>query len=150
MSVEEEVRAFQAEVLERMGFDLRIEVESTDENILVEMSGPDRDDLLQEKAELLETFQYLLNRVFATRLSGQRIVTDCDGFRMRKEEELRQIAQRVSQRVKLTGTQEVLGLMNPHERRIVHMAVAEEEGVTTESDGEGFMKRITILPLSRT
>ena len=89
---------------------------------------------------------YLLNRVFATRLSGQRIVTDCDGFRMRKEEELRQIAQRVSQRVKLTGTQEVLGLMNPHERRIVHMAVAEEEGVTTESDGEGFMKRITILP----
>ena len=146
MSIEEEVQAFQAEVLERMGLDLGVEVESTDENILVEISGPDRDDLLQEKAELLETFQYLLNRVFGARLSGRRIITDCDGFRTRKEEELQQIAQRVSQRVKLTGTQEVLGLMNPHERRIVHMAVAEEEGVTTESDGEGFMKRITILP----
>ena len=146
MSIEREVRAFQVEVLERMGFELSVEVQSTEENILVEMSGPDRDEVLQEKAELLETFQYLLNRVFATRLSGRRIVADCDGFRMRKEEELRQIAQRVSERVKLTGTKEVLGLMNPHERRIVHMAVAEEEGVTTESDGEGFMKRIAILP----
>ena len=146
MSIEEEVRAFQTEVVERMGFDLRVEVESTDENILVEVSGPDRDDVLQEKAELLETFQYLLNRVFATRLSGRRIVADCDGFRMRKEEELRQIAQKVSERVKLTGDKEALGQMNPHERRIVHMAVAEEEGVTTESDGDGFLKRITILP----
>lgn len=146
MSIEEEVQAFQAEVVERMGFDLGVEVESTDENILVELSGPDRDEVLQEKAELLETFQYLLNRVFATRLSGRRIVADCDGFRMRKEEELRQIAQKASERVRLTGDREVLGQMNPHERRIVHMAVAEQEGVTTESDGDGFLKRITILP----
>ena len=147
MSIEQEVQAFQAEMIERMGFDLQVEVESTDENILVELSGPDRDEVLQEKAELLETFQYLLNRAFATRLSGRRIVADCEGYRQRKEEELRQIAQRVSERVKLTGAKEVLGRMNPHERRIVHMAVAEQEGVTTESDGEGFMKRITILPL---
>ncbi len=146
MNIEEEVKAFQTEVVERMGFDLRVEVESTDENILVEMSGPDRDEVLQEKAELLDTFQYLLNRVFATHLSGRRIVADCDGFRIRKEEELRLIAQKVSQRVKLTGAGEILGRMNPHERRIVHLAVAEEEGVTTESEGEGFMKSITILP----
>jgi spoIIIJ-associated protein len=149
MSIEEEIRAFQIEVLKHMRFDLRVAVESTDENVVLEMSGTDRDEVLQDKAELLETFQYLLNRIFGSRLENRRIVADCDGFRRRKEEELRQIAQKASQRVKLTGDKEVLGLMNPHERRIVHLAVAEEGGVTTVSDGEGFMKRITILPQER-
>ena len=50
-----------------------------------------------------------------------------------------------SKRVKLTWVGEILGRMNFHERRIIHMAVAEEEGGTTESKGEGFMKGITIL-----
>jgi spoIIIJ-associated protein len=48
--------------------------------------------------------------------------------------------------VRLTGEEEELARMNPYERRIVHMAVAELEGVTTESEGEGVMKRVVIIP----
>ena len=146
MSIEEEIHAFQLELLERMGLDLVVSVESTEENVRLDMTGPDRDGVLQDKAELLETFQYLLNRIFGIRLEDRRVVVDCDGFRKRKEDELRQIAQQISERVRNTGSKEALGLMNPHERRIVHLEVAEHEGVTTVSDGEGFMKRITILP----
>lgn len=146
MGVAEEVGGFQKELVERMGLDLRVAVESNEEYVHVEISGPDRDEVLQDRAELLEAFQYLLNRIFASRLEGRRIVADCEGFRERKEEELRQIALRVSERVKRTGEKEVLGRMNPHERRIVHLAVAEVEGVTTVSSGEGFLKHITILP----
>ena len=146
MSIEEEIQAFQLEVVERMGLDLKVSAETTDESVRLEMTGPDRDEVLQDKAELLETFQYLLNRIFGARLEDRRVVVDCDGFRKRKEDELQQIAQRIAERVRSTGTQEVLGLMNPHERRIVHLEVAEQEGVTTVSDGDGFLKRITILP----
>src|SRR3972149_6491441 len=149
MSIEEEVRSFQVAVVKGMGLDLSVEVASTEENVVVEMRGPERDEVLQARAELLDSFQYLLNRIFGSRLEGRRVVVDCEGFRKGKEEELRQIAQKVSERVRLTGSEEVLGLMNPHERRIVHLAVGEQEGVTTASDGDGFLKRITILPQPR-
>ncbi len=48
--------------------------------------------------------------------------------------------------MRTTGSKEALSPMNPHERRIVHLEVAEQEGVTTVSEGDGFLKRITILP----
>jgi len=146
VGIEEEIRAFQEDVVRRMGLDLEVAVESTEESVLLEMTGPDRDDVLQDRAELLETFQYLLNRIYGIRLGERRVVVDCDGFRKRKEAELRQIALRICERVRTTGDKEVLGLMNPHERRIVHLEVAEQDGVTTVSEGDGFLKRITILP----
>jgi spoIIIJ-associated protein len=95
----------------------------------------------------LEALQYLLNRMFGREnRDAPRILVDCDGYRARKEAELREIALRISERVRRTGAQEELGLMNPYERRIVHLAVAETEGVRTESAGEGVMKRVIILP----
>jgi spoIIIJ-associated protein len=117
-----------------------------EETIVVDLSGEDRDLLLCNRAEVLEVFQYLLNRIFSRNTEGRRIVADCDGYRGRKEMELREIAIRVSERVKRTGNREELGLMNPYERRIVHLTLAETEGVTTESAGEGVMKRVVILP----
>lgn len=144
-SIEDEIRAFQVEVLRHMRLNLDVEVESKEDHLELKMNGPDRDGLLQNRAELLEAFQYLLNRIFGRRL-GKRILADCDGFRGRKEEELRQIAKRVAEKVKLTGTKQELGLMNPYERRIVHLTVAAEEGVSSSSHGEGFLKRITVMP----
>ena len=76
----------------------------------------------------------------------RRLVVDCDGYRARKELELKEIAARVSERVKRSGEEEELGRMNPYERRVVHLAVAEIDGVTTESEGEGVMKRVIIFP----
>ncbi len=73
-------------------------------------------------------------------------LVDCGGFRKRKEAELREIAKRISDRVRMTGNEESLGLMNAYERRIVHLAVAETDGVSTMSSGDGLMKRVVIRP----
>jgi spoIIIJ-associated protein len=135
-----------------LDWDLAVKVEDLDEEtIRVDLSGGDRDLLLCDRAEVLEVLQYLLNRIYGREREPRdgrplRIVVDCDGFRARKEAELREIAIRVSERVRRTGAQEELGLMNPYERRIVHLTVAEAEGVTTESHGDGVMKRVVILP----
>ena len=145
-SIEKQVEAFLSQMVQMMHLELSTQVESTEEYLKVELNGPDRDIVLQSRAELLEAFQYLLNRSFSRNLIGVRILVDCDGFRRKKEEELQQIAMRVSERVKLTGQSEELGMMNPYERRIVHLAIAEEEGVSSESAGDGFMKRVVIFP----
>jgi spoIIIJ-associated protein len=129
-------------------WDLAVRTEEIEGDIIrVDLSGEDRDLVLCNRAEVLEALQYLLNRTFGRESrESQRVLVDCDGYRARKEAELREIALRVSDRVRRTGEREELGLMNPYERRIVHLAVAETEGVTTVSAGEGVMKRVIILP----
>jgi spoIIIJ-associated protein len=136
------------QMIDHLDWDLEVRVEEGEEDtIRIDLSGEDRDLVLCNRAEVLESLQYLINRMFARdNREGQRIVVDCDGYRARKEAELREIAHRVSDRVRRTGAREELGLMNPYERRIVHLAVAETEGVTTVSAGEGVMKRVIILP----
>ena len=113
---------------------------------MVDLSGEDRELMLRNRAEILDVFQYLANRIFGRDLDDRRLVVDCDGYRARKEIELQEIAVRVSERVKRSGEEEELSRMNPYERRIVHLAVAEIEGVTTESEGDGVMKRVVIFP----
>lgn len=146
---EDEIADFVERMVGYLDWDLDVEVLPADaDTIRVDLSGDDRDTLLCNRAEVLEVFQYLLNRIFGREARSQspRIVVDCDGYRSRKDAELKEIALRVSERVRRTGQAEELGLMNPYERRIVHLAVAETEGVTTESNGTGVMKRVVIIP----
>jgi spoIIIJ-associated protein len=136
-------------MMTHLEWDLEVRSEMADdgETIRIDLSGEDRDIILCNRAEVLEAIQYLVNRSFGRdNRDGQRILVDCHGYRARKEAELREIALRVSDRVRRTGEREELGLMNPYERRIVHLAVAETEGVKTESAGDGVMKRVIILP----
>ena len=145
---EESVRELVERMVEHLDWELTVRVDDGDPEVLrIDLSGEDRDIMIRNRAEVLEVFQYLANRIFGRELRDRRIVIDCEGFRARKEAELKEIAARVSERVKLTGQEEELGQMNPYERRIVHLAVAEMEGVTTESTGDGVMKRVIILPV---
>ena len=147
LPLDESVRDFVEDMIDCLDWGLDVELGNGDhETLRIELSGEDRDLMVQNRAELLEVFQYLLNRIFGRELGEKRVLVDCDGYRARKESELKEIAIRVSERVLLSGEEEELGLMNPYERRVVHLAVAEKEGVTTESSGEGLMKRVIILP----
>lgn len=142
----DDVAGFVAQMVEHLDWELDVGVSTGDDGtLIVDLSGGDRELLVQNRAEVLEVFQYLLNRIFGS--GTRRVVVDCEGYRGRKEAELREIALRVSERVRRTGEEEELGLMNPYERRIVHLAVAEAEGVRTESEGDGLMKRVVIFPV---
>lgn len=145
--LEDSIRELIDEMLDLLDWDLEVDVDGEDpETMRVELFGEDRDILVRNRAEVLEVFQYLTNRIFGRDLSDRRIVVDCEGYRARKEAELVEVAARVSERVRASGEEEELARMNPYERRIVHMAVAELEGVTTESEGDGVMKRVVIIP----
>ena len=140
-----DVREFMEQMVEHLDGDLGVDVVEADPDVLcVNLSGEDRDLMIRNRPEIRDVFQYLAKRIFGRDLDDRRLVVDCDGCRARKELELQEIAARVSERVKRTGEEEELGRMNPYERRVVHLAVAEIDGVTTES--EGITKRVIILP----
>jgi spoIIIJ-associated protein len=142
-----DVREFMEEMVEHLDWELGVDIVESDPEVLrVDLSGEDRELMLRNRAEILDVFQYLANRIFGRDLDDRRLVVDCEGYRARKKIELQEIAARVSERVKRSGEEEELSRMNPYERRIVHLAVAEIEGVTTESEGDGVMKRVVIFP----
>ncbi len=141
----EEIVKFAEDAAAAMGLKLAGVLEPAPDGVRVNLEGEDGSVLLRRKGEALQALQHLANTVFRHELpEGHRIVIDCLGFRREKEAELRQMARFLADRAKTTGFEQELGPLNPYERRIVHMAVAEDPTVASHSVGDAFMKTVII------
>lgn len=136
------VAQFLDKLLSRLPFDLTYQIKTRNDLIYLIFDGQDKHLLLRKDASLLLAFQHILNKI-----SPQKVQTDCEFYRKRKEIELKEYARQIAQQVSETGKDEILDTMNPYERRIVHIAVNQIPGLATESIGDGFLKRIKIYPL---
>lgn len=145
----DEVQRLAERLLLGLGLELTAAAKDAGETIDVNISGPDRDLLLSRKGEPLSAVQYLLNRIIYRGRQGKKIHVDSDGFRRMREEEIVEIAIRTAEKVRAKGEESVLSPLNPYERRLVHLAVRDVEGVETRSIGDGFLKKVAILPAKR-
>lgn len=141
----EGARRASAAVAALAGLDLRAEVHESESGLRVELSGPGRPALVARGGELLRAAEYLLRRM-VRELPEDGLVLDSEGFRAEREEALRRTALAASQEVRRTGASVLLEPLAAAERRIVHLAIAEEPGVASASEGEGDTKRVRILP----
>ena len=143
-----EAAAKAAELLIRIaGLDLVPQVFQGEERLEIDLSGPDVDWCFADDGELINAVEHLLPRMIRT-LSGEALPVrvDCDNFHEIREERLRSLAQRVAEEVRRKGRPRVLEPMNPADRRIIHVTLADDPGVVTESEGDGYFKRVTIRP----
>lgn len=115
--------------------------------IFVDILGRDLGMLIGRRGENLAQIQYLVN-LLANRKLGDwtRVIVDVEGYRSRREESLIGLAERVARQVARSRRPIVLEPMPPNERRIVHMVLKSNPDVTTESNGEGANRRITVQP----
>jgi spoIIIJ-associated protein len=130
------------------GLELSFQILQGEERLEIELTGDDAELCSSEEGELLRAIEHLLPRLIRT-LAGEAVLcrVDCDNFHEIWEERLRTMAQQVAEEVRRRGRPRTLEPMNPADRRIVHMTLADDPAVETESDGEGYFKRITIRPL---
>jgi spoIIIJ-associated protein len=136
---------FVRQVTGAMGLALEVIVEETPDNIRLNLSGDGADALLRRKGEALDALQVIVNTAFRRDARGDRhYVVDALGFRKGKDAELRQMAQFLMEKVRNTGQLQELGPLNPYARRIVHLTVAEDETLTSESVGDAFLKSVVI------
>ena len=126
-----------------MGLSLEAEVETSPHVTWINLSGEGGEVLLQRRGEGLRALQQIVDSAFRRGEDG-RVQIDCMGFRKGKDAELRQMARLLAEKVKATGIDQDIGPLNPYERRIVHLAVAEDSSVATESIGDAFMKKVII------
>ena len=111
----------------------------------MDVNGDGAEALLFHRGEALRALQTIVNTAFRRQLGEERkVLVDCQGFRRDKDAELRQMARFLAEKVKAAGVSQEMGPLNSYERRIVHMAVAELEGVASESVGDAAVKMVTI------
>jgi len=134
-------------ILQGAGFDLRASAAEAEEGCLVSINGADNGLLLNQGGELLDALQQILNQALGRDLpKGQRIVCDADNFRAAREAELRAMAQHAARQVRATSSAFVFGPMDSNERRVIHLTLADELDLQTESVGEGNARRLRVSP----
>ncbi|HEX6818155.1 MAG TPA: RNA-binding cell elongation regulator Jag/EloR [Ktedonobacterales bacterium] len=118
---------------------LTLNIRASDDQILSLLIG--------RRGETLSALQLLVNLIVAKQTGHhERIHIDAEGYRARREDNLRAMAQRVAAQVRRSGAPIMLEAMPPNERRIIHMELAESPDVSTESTGEGEARRVVISP----
>ncbi len=141
--------AYLKSILEGMGFSgVSVTAKETVEDIYFEITcEEDYGNIIGRRGETLDALQYL-TRLFVNRAedNNKRVALNVGDYRARREETLKALAKRQANRVLKYGRSTALEPMNPYERRIIHTAIQEVEGVTSHSVGEGDRRRVVITP----
>lgn len=144
-SVVAQMTEFVLSVVRTMGVELTATVEQGAEATRINLEGEDGGVLIRQDGEGLQALQHLAATAFRRQLGDDtRIVIDCNGFRRDKDVELKQMAKFMAEKARTSGAPQEMGPLNPYERRIVHLAVAEDPQASSESIGDAFMKTVII------
>ncbi len=115
------------------------------EATIIRIDGEKMGVLIGRRGETMESLSYLASLV-ANRMEGDymKLGLDVAGYREKRESDLTALAQRIGEKVRRTGRSFAIEPMNPYERRIIHSAISQMEGVRSESKGEGRDRRVVI------
>lgn len=138
-------------VLERMGISADIDIKDDNDRTTLEIQTADTELVIGRRGVVIDALQHLVNKaVFKERGTekGKPLVVDAGGFRDKQVERLRGIAQKMAAQALETKRIVELQPMSAHDRRIVHMAIAEMQGLSSRSEGEGEDRHILLVPAS--
>jgi spoIIIJ-associated protein len=129
-----------------LGLSMTITVEPLPDGWRIDLQGEGGDVLIRRRGEALTALQHIVEAAYRKELGGKRVHLDCLNFRKDKDTELRQMAKYLAGKAKETGLDQQIGPLNPYERRLVHLEIAEDPTVTSESIGDAHMKTVIISP----
>lgn len=134
--------------IEAADLDVRAEVrEINGKYVNIGLDGKDSSFLVGKHGEVINALQYLINIVSNQHLkNGVRASLDCNDYRRRREEALTKLATNIAAEVRNRGEEAVLDALPAFERRVVHKALQDFDGVTTYSEGEEPNRRVVIAP----
>lgn len=116
-------------------------------SIKVDITGDDLSILIGRRAETLNALQYITRLIVGKELGrATRLQVDVEGYRARRERSLEKLAQRMASQAVKSGRTQALEPMPANERRIIHLALRDNEEVTTESVGDEPKRKVTIIP----
>jgi spoIIIJ-associated protein len=142
----ESLATFLQELTAAMGVPLTAVITESAGVYRIDLQGEGGELLLSQRGEPLKAVQHIVSTAFRRQLGEEgRVLVDCQHFRRDKDNELQQMARFLASKALRTGAPQEIGPLNAYERRIVHLAVAEE-GASSESVGDAAVKTVIISP----
>jgi len=124
-----------------------IEGMESDQSIALNIEGEDLGILIGRRGQTLASLQYIVRLIVGNQTSVRPPLTvDVEGYKRRQCETLQKLAWRIAEQVKVSGESVALEPMTAFDRRIIHLVLADDTDVSTESVGEGEARRVVILP----
>jgi spoIIIJ-associated protein len=141
-------------LLAKMGLEATVSAREDEERITLEVGGPETGLVIGKKGQTLDALQYLVNKIVSQKLPDEAeskpINVDSEGYRSRRAESLVELAHRLAEKARRTGRPVAADPMSPADRRVIHVALAGAEGLTTRSEGEGIYRHLVIIPTATT
>ncbi|TMA47168.1 MAG: protein jag [Deltaproteobacteria bacterium] len=130
-----------------------VEARTGDEpgTLVLAVKGDSGGLVIGRRGQTLDALEYLVNRIVARSedAPASRIMVDVEGYRERRREYLNELARRLAEKAKQTGRSVTLNPMSPRDRRVVHLALQNDTSVETRSQGQGYYRKMLILPGAR-
>ncbi len=124
-----------------------VSAQQVDGNIALTIEGDKSGLLIGRKGKTLDALQFIVNRIVNKTLDKRtRVVVDSENYRQRRRDSLTEMALRMGDKAKRIGKPVTTNPLNPRERRIIHLALKEDERLNTKSRGEGLLKKVVISP----
>src|SRR5690349_16934883 len=159
----EKARELLVAMLERMGIPAEVETREEADKVVLDVKCKSEDDvqrIIGRRGQVVDALQHLIGKMLVKgkekvekgaagengRERGKPVVVDAGGYRQRHIERLEGLAARMAEKAKTTGQPVDLSPMPAHDRRVIHMALANIDGVSTKSEGEGDLRHIVVLP----
>ena len=132
-------------LVSEMRFDLDVSAEWSDEGCVLNLSGRDAHFALAENGEMLDALEVVLFQSFGRELEREhRFIVDAEGFRQTRKAELHAMARFAGDQVRKNGRPFTFGVLNSTERRVIHLALQQDEDLFTESVGDGRDRRLQV------
>jgi spoIIIJ-associated protein len=134
-------------ILELIPVETTVNAEQTDGKIALSIEGDKSGLLIGRRGKTLDALQYIVNKIVNKALDKKTyVVVDSENYRKRREESLTQLALKMGDKAKKIKKPVSTNLMNPHDRRIVHLTLQEDIDLDTKSRGDGLLKKVVIIP----
>ena len=138
-------------ILTAVGADVDVTLRSGHDELaggpVIDINGPDSGLLIGRRGNTLHSLQFIVQSIVRQQYDEEvRVSLDVEQYRQRREDSLREMADRVADRVVQTGRSITLEPMAPSDRRVIHLYLGEREGIRTESVGYGDARKVQIIP----
>ena len=137
-------------ILVRIPVEASVRAEATDGKIILEIEGDKSGLLIGRKGKTLDALQFIVNKIVNKAMEKKiNVVVDAENYRKRRRESLIQMALKIADKAKRIKKPVATNPLNPHDRRIIHLALKEDDELDTKSRGEGLLKKVVVIPRNK-
>jgi spoIIIJ-associated protein len=148
---EDEIMAESREILENilklMDVDAQVDSQRIDDRVILNVTGENGGLLIGKKGATLDALQFLVNKIINREHDEKyRVIVDTENYRVRRHQSLIELANRMADKARRTRRPITISQLSAHDRRVVHLALQDKQGLRTRSRGDGPLKNVVIVP----